>query len=103
MHLRYNRPLVALAAAAGLLWLLILVGLTLGEVLSRHWPTRAAAATIASSLPRAPNGALPLSLANSCTSYRSCRFPPGRGNPPPEQELAKSCPGPGVRHANCSG
>jgi cytochrome c oxidase subunit 4 len=39
MHVRYNRPLIGLAAAAGILWLLLLLGLTLAEVLSRHWPS----------------------------------------------------------------
>ena len=36
MELRWSRPVVRLAAAAGFFWLAILIGMTLGDVLTRH-------------------------------------------------------------------
>ena len=37
MHLRYRAHLTWLFAAAGLVWLLILIGLTLSDYLTRFW------------------------------------------------------------------
>jgi cytochrome c oxidase subunit 4 len=37
MHLKYSKPLIALVAVAGLVWLAILVGLTLTDYFSRDW------------------------------------------------------------------
>jgi cytochrome c oxidase subunit 4 len=39
MHLRYSRPLMMVAVAAGLLWLGIMITLTLGDFLTRGWLT----------------------------------------------------------------
>lgn len=38
MHLLSSRRLTWLAAAAGLFWLAILIGLTLSDYWNRHWP-----------------------------------------------------------------
>ena len=37
MHLRYSRPLMLVVVAAGLLWLVIMITLTLGDFLTRGW------------------------------------------------------------------
>ena len=37
MHLRYSEQLTRFAAAAGLLWLVILLALTLSDYISRDW------------------------------------------------------------------
>jgi cytochrome c oxidase subunit IV len=37
MHVRYSPPLTWAFAAAGFLWLLFLIGLTLSDFLTRHW------------------------------------------------------------------
>jgi len=39
MHLRYSRPLMLVVVAAGLLWLVIMITLTLGDFLTRGWLT----------------------------------------------------------------
>lgn len=42
MHLRYSNRLVWLFAGAGIFWLLLLIGLTLNDYLSRNWLSFAA-------------------------------------------------------------
>ena len=37
MHLRYSSQLTKIVAAAGLAWLVILLGLTMGDYLTRDW------------------------------------------------------------------
>ena len=37
MHLRYSSQLTKIVAAAGLAWLAILLGLTMGDYLTRDW------------------------------------------------------------------
>jgi len=37
MHVRYSPKLVAVFAGAGFVWLIILLALTLGDVVSRDW------------------------------------------------------------------
>jgi cytochrome c oxidase subunit 4 len=37
MHIRFESPLMRLFAGAGLVWLLLLLGLTLSDYLSRGW------------------------------------------------------------------
>jgi cytochrome c oxidase subunit 4 len=37
MHVRHSTRLTRLVVAGGLLWLMILLGLTLGDVLTRGW------------------------------------------------------------------
>jgi cytochrome c oxidase subunit 4 len=37
MHVRYSSSLVKIAAVAGFFWLLILLGFTMADVLSRGW------------------------------------------------------------------
>lgn len=37
MHVRYSPRIIGLTVFAGLLWLLILIGLTLSDYLSRSW------------------------------------------------------------------
>ena len=37
MHLMYTRHRTKIMAAAGILWLVILISLTLGDVLTRSW------------------------------------------------------------------
>ena len=37
MHLRYSSQLIKIVAAAGLAWLAILLGLTMGDYLTRDW------------------------------------------------------------------
>lgn len=44
MHVRYEVPLTRLFVGAGFLWLLIMIGLTMADVLSRGW--------LATSVPR---------------------------------------------------
>jgi cytochrome c oxidase subunit IV len=39
MHLRYSRSLMLVVVAAGLLWLVIMITLTLGDFLTRGWLT----------------------------------------------------------------
>jgi cytochrome c oxidase subunit IV len=39
MHLRYSRPLMLVVIAAGLLWLMIMITLTLGDFVTRGWLT----------------------------------------------------------------
>jgi cytochrome c oxidase subunit 4 len=38
MHVRYDTPVVRLAAVAGFLWLALLIGLSMSDFLTRHWP-----------------------------------------------------------------
>ena len=40
MHLRYSVRLTWLIVSAALLWLLLLIGLTMGDVLTRGWLVR---------------------------------------------------------------
>jgi cytochrome c oxidase subunit 4 len=37
MHLRYGSKLTWVFAAAGVLWLVLLIGLTMADILTRHW------------------------------------------------------------------
>lgn len=37
MHVRYGKRLIALTAAAGLVWLAIMLGLTLCDYMTRDW------------------------------------------------------------------
>jgi cytochrome c oxidase subunit IV len=37
MHVKYSPRIIALTACAGLLWLVILIGMTLTDFLSRGW------------------------------------------------------------------
>lgn len=37
MHIRYDTPVVRLAAVAGFLWLALLVALSMSDLLTRHW------------------------------------------------------------------
>ncbi len=37
MHVRYSKPLTGLVIFAALLWLVILIGLTLADFVSRSW------------------------------------------------------------------
>jgi cytochrome c oxidase subunit IV len=39
MHLRYSHSLMLVVVAAGLLWLVIMITLTLGDFLTRGWLT----------------------------------------------------------------
>ena len=39
MHIRYESPLIALCAAAGFIFIVILVGITMGEVAGRPRPS----------------------------------------------------------------
>src|SRR6478672_10666451 len=38
MHVRYDSPVVRLAAVAGFLWLALLIGLSMSDFLTRQWP-----------------------------------------------------------------
>lgn len=37
MHVRYSSRLIWVFASAGVVWLILLIGLTVGDVLSRGW------------------------------------------------------------------
>ena len=46
MHLRYSSRLTWVFAGAGFFWLIILISLTLGDVLTRQWISLSAAASV---------------------------------------------------------
>ena len=46
MHLRYSSRLTWVFAGAGFFWLVILISLTLGDVLTRQWISLSAAANV---------------------------------------------------------
>jgi cytochrome c oxidase subunit 4 len=46
MHLRYSSRLTWVFAGAGFFWLIILISLTLGDVLTRQWISLSAAANV---------------------------------------------------------